>query len=213
MNNLYRLTCMMALAAALSGCALANVAGGPAPKMFTLTAHNVAATSGDVSAAGKADLLVDGYFASAAIDTGRIAYLPSPNELKYIAGARWADLAPVMIQTLTVETLEKSGRFASVAARGSEINGDYMLKGDIRQFAAEKNGDATQVHVDLFMRLVSRNDNKVVATKDFNVLLPVSGSGIEPMVAAFDAALAQALSDLTVWTAGELSGARELAAK
>ncbi len=212
MNNFYRLTCLVALAAALSGCALANVAGGPAPKMFTLTAHSVAAGAGDV-AASKADLLVDGYFASAAVDTGRIAYLPSPNELKYIAGARWADLAPVMIQTLTVETLEKSGRFASVAARGSEINGDYMLKGDIRQFAAEKNGDATQVHVDLFMRLVSRDDNKVVATKDFNVLLPVSGSGIEPMVAAFDSALAQALSDLTVWTAAELSGAKELAAK
>ena len=167
--------------------------------------HSVAATAGDVSAAGKADLLVDGYFASAAIDTGRIAYLPSPNELKYIAGARWADLAPVMIQTLTVETLEKSGRFASVAARGSEINGDYMLKGDIRQFAAEKNGEKTQVHVDLFMRLVSRDDNKVIATKDFNTTLPVTGSGIEPMVMAFDAALAQVHADMTVWTASELA--------
>ena len=161
----------------------------------------------------KVDLLVDGYYSSAAIDTGRIVYLPNPNELKYIAGARWADLAPLMIQSLTVETLEKSGRFASVAARGSEISGDYMLKGDIRQFAAEKNGDVTQVHVDLFMRLVTRVDNKVIATKDFSTILPVAGSGIEPMVQAFDAALAQVLSDLTLWTASELSGSRALAAK
>ncbi len=211
MNTFYRLTCLAVLAATLSGCALANVAGGPAPKMFTLTAHNSAAGAGDTGAA-KADLLVDAYVTSAAIDTGRIAYLTSPNELKYIAGARWADLAPLMIQSLTVETLEKSGRFASVAARGSEINGDYMLKGDIRQFAAEKNGDATQVHVDLFMRLVSRKDNKVIAAKDFNTILPVPGSGVEPMVQTFDAALAQVLADLTIWTAGELSSV-ELAAK
>lgn len=212
MNTFNRLTCLVVLAAALSGCALANVASGPAPQMFTLTAHSVAAGTGDMSSA-KVDLLVDGYYSSAAIDTGRIVYLPSPNELKYIAGARWADLAPLMIQSLTVETLEKSGRFASVAARGSEISGDYMLKGDIRQFAAEKNGDVTQVHVDLFMRLVTRVDNKVIATKDFSTILPVAGSGIEPMVQAFDAALAQVLSDLTLWTASELSGARALAAK
>lgn len=212
MNTFNRLTCLVVLAAALSGCALANVASGPAPQMFTLTAHSVAAGTGDMSSA-KVDLLVDGYYSSAAIDTGRIVYLPNPNELKYIAGARWADLAPLMIQSLTVETLEKSGRFASVAARGSEISGDYMLKGDIRQFAAEKNGDVTQVHVDLFMRLVTRVDNKVIATKDFSTILPVAGSGIEPMVQAFDAALAQVLSDLTLWTASELSGARALAAK
>lgn len=212
MNTFNRLTCLVVLAAALSGCALANVASGPAPQMFTLTAHSLAAGTGDMSSA-KVDLLVDGYYSSAAIDTGRIVYLPNPNELKYIAGARWADLAPLMIQSLTVETLEKSGRFASVAARGSEISGDYMLKGDIRQFAAEKNGDVTQVHVDLFMRLVTRVDNKVIATKDFSTILPVAGSGIEPMVQAFDAALAQVLSDLTLWTASELSGARALAAK
>lgn len=212
MNTFNRLTCLVVLAAALSGCALANVASGPAPQMFTLTAHSVAAGTGDMSSA-KVDLLVDGYYSSAAIDTGRIVYLPNPNELKYIAGARWADLAPLMIQSLTVETLEKSGRFASVAARGSEISGDYMLKGDIRQFAAEKNGDVTQVHVDLFMRLVTRVDNKVIATKDFSTILPVAGSGIEPMVQAFDAALAQVLSDLTLWTASELSGSRALAAK
>lgn len=212
MNNFFRLTGLAALVVVLSGCALANVGSGPAPQMFTLTAHSAPAGAGDTASA-KADLLVDAYAASAAIDTGRIAYLPSANELKYIAGARWADLAPVMIQSLTVETLEKSGRFASVAARGSEINGDYMLKGDIRQFAAEKHGDATQVHVDLFMRLVSRNDNKVIATKDFNTTLPVAGSGVEPMVQAFDAALAQVLADLTVWTADELAGSKALAAK
>lgn len=203
MNTIFRLTCLAALAALLSGCALASVASAPAPQLFTLTAHESGGGAG--GAAAKGDLLVDTYFASASIDTARIAYLPNPNELKYISGARWVDLAPVMIRRLTVETLEKSGRFVSVAARGSEINGDYMLKGDIRQFASEKNGDVTQVHVDLFMRLVSREDNKVVATKDFNTVLPVSGSGVEPMVQAFDAALAQVHADMTVWTAFELA--------
>jgi cholesterol transport system auxiliary component len=121
--------------------------------------------------------------------------------LKYIADARWVDLAPLMVQALAVERLEKSGMFSSVAARGSGINGDYVLKGDIRQFAAVRQGDATKVRIDIFMRLVSRDDQRKVVAKDFDVLVTVAGSGIKPIVAAFDTALAQVLGDVAVWTA------------
>jgi cholesterol transport system auxiliary component len=190
------------LAGALGGCALANVASEPAPQLFMLTA-------GQPNAAGAveaptAQILVDEFAATAAVDTARIVFQPNPNEIKYYAGARWSDRAPRMIQILAVETLQNSGRFSSVAARGSEIRGDYVLKGDIRQFAAEANGDQTGVRVDILARLVNADDRSIVASRDFNVSVPVTGSGIAAVVAAYDAALRQNLSEIMLWTLAEI---------
>ncbi|MCE9650744.1 MAG: ABC-type transport auxiliary lipoprotein family protein [Parvibaculum sp.] len=202
--HLARLGIVFLLGGSLGGCALANVASEPAPQLFMLTAGHPA--SGGAEAGGAAArILVDDFTASAAIDTARIVFQPNPNEIKYYADARWADRAPAMIQSLMIETLQNSGRFASVAARGSEIRGDLAVKGDIRQFAAEANGEATNVHVDFFVRLVRLEDRDIVASRDFNAVVPVTGSGIAAVVAAHDAALRQTLSEIMLWTLAETS--------
>lgn len=191
------------LMATLGGCALANIASEPAPQLFMLTA----AHPDKAGAAAAANILVDDFSTTAAIDVPRIAFQPNPNEIKYYAGARWADRAPQMIQSLTVETLENSGRFASVAARGSGIRGEYLLKGDIRQFAAEARGEQTAVRIDFFLRLVSIDDRSILASRDFNVSIPVTGSGIAAVVAAYDAALHQNLNEIVLWTSAETAKA------
>ena len=206
MRMIFRFGMIVMLGAALSGCALANVASGPAPQLFTLTAAPMAAVSFPASsAATSASLLVDEFAASAAINTGRIAFQPTPNELKYYADARWVDLAPAMLQSLTVETLQSSGAFGSVAARGTEIKGDYVLKGDIRQFAAEQAGEATNVRVVLFMRLVSRSDHSVIASKSFEAVTPLNGRGMESVVGAYQKSLSSVLTELTLWTVDAIS--------
>jgi cholesterol transport system auxiliary component len=206
--HLARLGIVFLLGGSLAGCALANVASEPAPQLFKLTAGHPSSGTvapGGTEAGGAARILVDDFTASAALDTARIVFQPNPNEIKYYAGARWADRAPAMIQSLMIETLQNSGRFASVAARGSEIRGDMAVKGDIRQFAAEADGEATKVHVDFFVRLVNLEDRGIVASRDFNTVVPVTGSGIASVVAAHDAALRQALSEIMLWTVAETS--------
>lgn len=198
MKILLRLAALCALGATLGGCALANVASSPAPQFFTLTSAPVA---GEAGAAPSASILVDDFSASAAINTARIAYQPNPNELQYFADARWVDLAPLMVRKLTIETLQNSNRFASVAARGAEISGDYVLKGDMRQFAAEGHDGKIEVRVDFFMRVVSNLHRNVIAAKDFTAVEPVSGSGIAAIVSAYDKALARNLAAITDWTA------------
>ncbi len=201
-----RLAALCLLGATLGGCALANVASSPAPQLFTLQALLPAQIVAP-SAASSVGILVDDFSASAALDSARIAFQPNPNELKFYAGARWVDLAPLMVRRLTIQSLENSHRFASVAPRGAEISGDYFLKGDIRQFAAEANGEQTNVRVDLFMRLVSRNDRSVLAAKDFSAVEPISGHGIGVVIAAYDKALSTVLNDITAWTADEVAKA------
>ncbi|MGV8996805.1 MAG: ABC-type transport auxiliary lipoprotein family protein [Parvibaculaceae bacterium] len=206
MKMIFRFGMLAILGAALSGCALASIANEPAPQLFTLTAAPMVAVSFPVSnRASSASLLVDEFAASAALDTGRIAFQPTPNELKYYADARWADLAPAMVQSLAIETLQSSGAFGSVAARGSEIRGDYVLRGDIRQFAAEKAGEATQVRVALYLRLISRSDHGVIASNVFQSVTPVSGSGMDAVVAAYQKSMSAVLTDMTLWTANAVS--------
>ncbi|MFZ3035618.1 MAG: ABC-type transport auxiliary lipoprotein family protein [Parvibaculum sp.] len=198
MKMLMRFAVLCALGAMLGGCALASVASSPAPQLFTLTSAPVA---GEAGAPRSASILVDEFSASAAINTARIAFQPNPHELQYFADARWVDLAPLMVRNLTIETLENSHRFASVAARGAEISGDYVLKGDMRQFAAESHDGKTVVRVDFFMRVVSNLHRNVIAAKDFTAVEPVTASGIAAIVAAYDRALARNLAAIADWTA------------
>lgn len=199
-----RLAALCLLGVTLGGCALANVANSPAPQLFTLQAlppAQIVVPSGSSSVG----ILVDEFTASAALNSARIAFQPSANELKYYAGARWVDLAPLMVQRLAIQSLENSHHFASVAARGAEIKGTYVLKGDIRQFAAEADGENTNVRVDLFMRLVDRGDRVVLATRDFAAVVPISGHGMGVVIAAYDKAFSTVLNDMASWTATEVA--------
>ncbi|MGB3809811.1 MAG: ABC-type transport auxiliary lipoprotein family protein [Parvibaculum sp.] len=199
--HLARLGIVFLLGGALGGCALANVASEPAPQLFMLTAGHPNVTGDAV--APRTQILIDEFSAIAAVDTARIVFQPNPNELKYYAASRWTDRAPKMIQTLTIQTLQNSARFASVAARGSDIRGDFILAGEIRQFAAEEKGEAVSVRVDLFTRLIRADDRSIAAAQDFSVSVPVTGSGIASVVAAYDAALRQTLSEIMLWTLAE----------
>jgi len=198
MKILKRFATLCVFGVTLGGCALVDVASSPAPQLFTLT---VAPAAGETGASRAASLLVDEFTASAALGTARIAYQPNPHELKYFADARWVDLAPLMVRQLTIDTLENSHRFASVAARGAGIRGDYVLEGDMRQFAAEGTDGKLDVRVDLFMRVVSNLNRNVVAARDFAAVEPVVGSGMAAIVAAYDKALARNLAAITDWTA------------
>jgi cholesterol transport system auxiliary component len=216
MKICFRLALAAWLMSGLGGCALISLANSSPPQLFTLTGGVAAQSTASGNASDQQvsgpNLLVDEFSASAALNTSRIVYQPSPNEIQYIAGVRWADLAPVMLQTIIVERLEASGRFASVAARGAGIRGAYLLKGDIRQFATVHTANGAEARIDFFLRLVSRKDRTIVAARDFSASMPVDGTGNVAVVKAFDKALARLLDYVTPWTAEQTAAAEAASA-
>jgi len=198
LHALARRAAALVLLLPLGACALANIGDGPAPRLFTLTAAHPAPSSGGAKGA---QIVVDELSAPAALDTARIVQQASANELKYYADARWADRAPRLIQNLMVESLENSGRFAAVSARGADLRGDYDLVGDIRQFSVDVS-DAREkvVRIELYIRLVREDERTILAAKSFSIVSPVAGSGIAPIVAAYDAGLRQTLDAIAIWT-------------
>lgn len=182
----------------LCACALADIGSGPAPQLFTLTAAHPAAATANTQE--QARIVVDEFSAPAVIDSARIVQQSGANELKYYADARWADRAPRLIQNLMVETMENSGRFASVATRNADLRGDYELAGDIRQFAVDATDPANlTVRIEFYARLVLENERNIVAAKSFSASVPVAGKGISAIVAAYDAGLRQVLEGVAVW--------------
>jgi cholesterol transport system auxiliary component len=211
MNFSRNLTALVLLVP-LGACALASVGDGPAPQLFTLTASHPAPPSAG-SAAKRAQIEVDEFAAPAALDTARIVQQASANELKYYADARWADRAPHLIQNLMVESLENSGRFASVASHGADLRGDYDLVGDIRQFAVDVSNPASPtVRIVLYARLVREDERTIIAAKSFETDVPVTGSGIAAIVTAYDTGLRQTLDGIAAWTAENAQGATTTAA-
>lgn len=189
--------------ASLGGCALADVASGPPPSLYVLNAPTPDMPAGVPGVS--VQLVVEAFSAPAAIDTSRIVFKPSANEIKYYAGARWSDRAPRMIASLLVETLSDTGRFPAVIGAGGQAHTDLALSGDIRAFNAylpEEAGfgaGATKIRVAFFVRLIRVRDRAIVASREFSAEAAAAG-GIEGIIRGYDEALGSVLSEIAVWT-------------
>ena len=60
------------------------------------------------------ELVVEEPAASGALATERIMVRPAPLQAQYLPGVRWADTAPIMLQTLMVRSLTETGSFATL---------------------------------------------------------------------------------------------------
>ena len=60
-------------------------------------------------------LIIETPVAAAGLNTSRIALQRSPVTLEYYANANWTDVAPLMVQTLLIESFENSGKIVAVS--------------------------------------------------------------------------------------------------
>ena len=108
------------LAAGLSGCGVNLVDLGPPPSLFDIR-PDPAIDEYPVQMGWQ--LIIEEPSAVAAIDTDRIIVRPSPNEVKYYAGVRWTDRAPLIVQKGLVEAFEASRAVGAGAAGNRSARG------------------------------------------------------------------------------------------
>ncbi len=196
-------TAIVALALALAGCAGGLLPPPPPPAdLYRLSSAETVPASGPPIAA---QILIGRFSAPGAIDTVRIALSPSPTRLEYFAKAEWPDRAPVMVQILLLETLERSGRFSRVAQRSLVLHGDYVVLGALRHFEADYGATAApQVRVALDLQLVRTADGMILAERRFTAAAPAGRNTVAAVVEAFDVATHRALHDVPAWLAQSL---------
>src|SRR6185295_2313490 len=118
----------------LAGCSGVLPGQGDPSRLFTLTPKT---TYSDDLPNVRWQLTVDTPIAEAGIATTRISLRHSPITLEYYAHAEWVDRAPLLVQTLLIESFEATGKILAVGRNSVHLRSDYNLLCELREFQAE----------------------------------------------------------------------------
>ena len=140
--------------------------------------------------------------AESMLSSARIAVRPGDGaELQVLAGARWSDTMPELLQALVVRAFEDSGRILGVGRQASGLRSDYTLTLDVRAFeAVYSDGSAPTAVIEFNAKLLGFPSNRVLATRTFEARAPASGRQPAEVVPAFDQALEESIGALVGWT-------------
>jgi cholesterol transport system auxiliary component len=147
-------------------------------------------------------LVVELPTAAAGIDSSRIALSHDAFTLDYYAKAAWTDNAPGMVQTLLIESFERTGKIVAVGPESAGLRPDYILKIDLREFQANyRAGDPIpSVTVRVSAKLVAMPQRRIVRAIDSDKQVKAAGSKFEDVLNAFDDALGHVLRNIVVFT-------------
>ncbi len=182
----------------VGGCASIGLSG-EAPDLYTLTPKS---TFGAETPYVDWQLVIEEPLASGGLDSSRIALKPEPTEFRHFAGARWIERAPVMVQTLIIESFESSERIVGVGRQSIGLRSDYNLKLELREFQAEYFDKTAPpaVRVRINAKLVRQPRQQIIASKSFEFRRSASEDSIRAIVRAFDSSLGRAMKNLVEWT-------------
>ncbi len=169
------------------------------PALYTLSPKNT--FDEDLPSVQK-QLLVEVPVAAEGLNSHRIALSRGALSIDYFAKARWTERAPLLVQTLLVESFENTDKIVSVAREGTDLRADYALKTELREFQAEY-VDATSpptVNVRIMTKLIKMPERVIVAADSFEAIVPAGGTAMPDIVGAFDEALGKVLKRAVLWT-------------
>jgi cholesterol transport system auxiliary component len=192
-----RRTLLLALPAGVAACS-GVLGGGSPPQLYTLTPVKEFPPTLPKSGA---QLLIEAPVAPGGLDTERIALMRSAVSVDYFAGSAWTDRAPLMVQSLLVESFENTGKVAAIDRESLALRADFILKPELRDFTAIYSGsDTPVVRVRVGLKLVRLPDRQIVAQRPVSADAPAQQNSVSGVVEAFDVALHQVIADTVAWT-------------
>jgi cholesterol transport system auxiliary component len=135
-----------------------------------------------------------------ALTSDRIVIKPTALQVQNLPDARWVNDATEHVQTLLVRSLAGTGRFALVTGEGAGPAPDFLLLTDLQAFQAEVGaGGDTTVVIRTTMTLLRDSDGRVLSTRSFATSAAAASTSADAVVAAFDEAMTQHLSEASDW--------------
>jgi cholesterol transport system auxiliary component len=193
--NRVRHAILLGAALTLAGCAA--LIPGDSPQLYVLSPKS---TFEENLPHVDWQLIVELPVAAAGLNTTRIAVSRTPLTMEYYARANWTDRAPVLVQTLLIESFENSGKIVSVGRESIGLRSDYVLKTELREFEAVEEGGRTLTHVRINAKLIKMPERSIIAATTGERKVPVESRGIDGVIAAFDDALGKVMKRVVEWT-------------
>ena len=153
-------------------------------------------------------LKVDEPTATQSLNTAKIAYMSSAQEVQYLSTGEWASRAPEMVMELLVESFKNTGKVLSVGDRRARIRPDFDLQMRLSAFQVKETGaDAGNVRVGLEVSLVQHPRRTVVSTSGFSATAKVTPLSLDNIIGGFDQSLREVMVDTVEWTLRTGAGA------
>ncbi|NWE22180.1 ABC-type transport auxiliary lipoprotein family protein [Pseudomonas sp. P7548] len=133
------------------------------------------------------------------LDSPRIAVVPEGNLISSYANARWSDPSPVLLRNRFMDGFQRDGRVTLLSTDETNLQADYELGGQLQAFQSEYRGGAVDVVIRLDARLVRGSDQRIIASRRFEIHQPVTGTKVPAVVAGFGLAGDQLNRQVVDW--------------
>jgi len=198
-----RLAAGMSLVA-LCGCSAFGPKAPPHPAFYSLDAGARAAPTPPGALAPT--LIVNPPHAAAGFDSPRIVYVREAHKLEYFAHSDWIDPPAHMLAPLIVSAVENSGAFRAVALTPSAAAADVRLDTEIVRLRHEFGTSPSRVRFTLRAYLVDVKARRVLASREFEALVPAASDDAYGGVVAANHAVQTVLEELSVFCADAVRG-------
>jgi cholesterol transport system auxiliary component len=193
----------------LGSCGAIQQAVSPQPNFYSLAgARSTAPPAPSRAAVSAPTLIVSPPHAAAGFDSQRIMYVRHADQLEYFAHNEWIDTPARMLAPLIVAAVESSGAFRAVVQTPSPAAGDMRLDTEILRLQQEFPGTPSRVRFTLRAYLVESVTRRVIASREFDAVVPAPSEDPHGGVVAANRAVQTVLEDLSAFCAEAARSAR-----
>lgn len=137
--------------------------------------------------------------ASEALNSPKIAVIPQGDLISSYAASRWSDPAPVLVRNRLLDGFQRDGRVSLLSTDDSNFQADLELGGNLQAFQTEYQGTAASVVVRLDALLVRGYDQRILASRRFEVRQSLSDVKVPAVVAGFGKASDRLTAQVVNW--------------
>ncbi|WP_392892988.1 ABC-type transport auxiliary lipoprotein family protein [Pseudomonas migulae] len=137
--------------------------------------------------------------ASEALNSPKIAVIPQGDLISSYKASRWSDPAPVLLRNRLLDGFQRDGRVSLLSTDDSNFQADLELGGSLQAFQTEYQGTAASVVVRLDAVLVRGFDQRILASRRFEVRQPLNDVQVPSVVAGFGQASDQLTAQVVNW--------------
>ncbi|MGI8569654.1 MAG: ABC-type transport auxiliary lipoprotein family protein [Methylocella sp.] len=132
-------------------------------------------------------------------DSDRIVVRTNPQSVAYLFGAQWADKLPSLVQSRLIESFQNAHLLRAAGRPG--MLADVSLQTSIRRFELDAARGAAIVEISA---QIIGPSGRITGARIFAANVPAPSSDPAVVAAALDAALAQIMREIVIWTAPKI---------
>ena len=137
--------------------------------------------------------------ASQALNSPNIAVIPQGDLISSYKASRWSDPAPVLLRNRLLDGFQRDGRVSLLSTDDSNFQADLELGGNLQAFQTEYQDRNASVVVRLDALLVRGQDQRILASRRFEVRQPLSDAKVPAVVTGFGQASDQLTAQVVAW--------------